>query len=160
MISGILVAVEDRSQADHRGALLGPHPEILARAHPQLAQAVAPGELAQASGERARLLRVFREGRHRHQPDDVRVEAEEVLQLALRDAGLRLLAGEVDLDERRDRQPARGRLAGQRMAELTELVDNRRLAALQVTDEVPAEELPVERVLRLEVLCAVLADDL
>ena len=46
------------------------------------------------------------------------------------------------------------------MAELAGRVDDLRLAALQVADEVPAERVAVARVLRLEVLRAVLADDL
>src|SRR4051812_30357095 len=46
------------------------------------------------------------------------------------------------------------------MAELAELVDRLRLAALEVTDEVPAESLAVAGVLGLEILRAVLADDL
>ena len=46
------------------------------------------------------------------------------------------------------------------MAQLAELVDDLRLAALQVADEVPAERVAVARVLRLEILRTVLADDL
>ena len=41
-----------------------------------------------------------------------------------------------------------------------QLVDRLRLAALEVADEVPAEGVAVERVLALEVLGLVLADDL
>jgi hypothetical protein len=46
------------------------------------------------------------------------------------------------------------------VAELAELADARRLPALEVPDEVPAEAVAVLRVLPLEVLCPVLADDL
>ena len=46
------------------------------------------------------------------------------------------------------------------MAELADRVHDLRLAALQVPDEVPAERVAVARVLRLEILRAVLADDL
>ena len=54
----------------------------------------------------------------------------------------------------------RGGLGRERVAELAELAHDRRLAALQVADEVPAEGVAVARVLRLEILRAVLADDL
>ena len=66
---------------------------------------------------------------------------------------------EVHLDERRDRELRRGRLRVERVAELADRVDDLRLAALQVADEVPAERIAVARVLRLEILRAVLADD-
>ena len=46
------------------------------------------------------------------------------------------------------------------MAELAERVHDLRLPALQMADEVPAERVAVARVLRLEILRAVLADDL
>ena len=46
------------------------------------------------------------------------------------------------------------------MAKLAERVDDRRLSALEVADEVPPEPRAVPVVLGLEVLCAVLADDL
>jgi hypothetical protein len=46
------------------------------------------------------------------------------------------------------------------VAELAELADGGRLAALQVADEVPAEGVPVDVVLRAEVLRAVLAHHL
>src|SRR5439155_27229696 len=68
--------------------------------------------------------------------------------------------GEVHLDERRDLEAARRRLRVARVAELADAVDDLRLPALQVADEVPAEGVAVGRVLRLQVLRAVLADDL
>ena len=46
------------------------------------------------------------------------------------------------------------------MAQLAELVHDLRLAALQVADEMPAEHVAVARMLRLEVLGAIFADDL
>ena len=46
------------------------------------------------------------------------------------------------------------------MAQLAQLAHGLRLAALEVADEVPAERVAVARVLRREVLLAVLADDL
>ena len=45
------------------------------------------------------------------------------------------------------------------MAELADRVHRLRLAALQVPDEVPPERRAIARVLRLEILRAVLADD-
>ena len=57
-------------------------------------------------------------------------------------------------------EPLRRRLGPERVAELAQLADRLRLAALQVADEVPAEAVAVARVLRLEILRAVLADDL
>src|SRR5206468_12707912 len=98
--------------------------------------------------------------RHRHQAAHAAVEAEKLLEVALEDPGLRLLAREVDLDESRDRQAARRGLARKRVAELAQLVHGLGLAALQVADEVPAEGRSIAGVLGLEVLGAVLADDL
>ena len=46
------------------------------------------------------------------------------------------------------------------MDELADPVDDLRLAALEVADEVPAEGVAVDGVLGLQVLRAVLADDL
>ena len=46
------------------------------------------------------------------------------------------------------------------MDELADLVHDLRLSALEVADEVPAESVAVRRVLGLEVLRPVLADDL
>ena len=46
------------------------------------------------------------------------------------------------------------------MAELADRSDRLRLPALEVADEVPAERIAVARVLRLEILRTVLADDL
>jgi hypothetical protein len=46
------------------------------------------------------------------------------------------------------------------MAQLADRVDRLRLAALEVADEVPPERVAIAGVLRLEVLGAVLADDL
>ena len=74
-------------------------------------------------------------------------------------AGLRLLAREVHLDERRDLEAARGGQRVERVAELAQRVDRLRLPALEVPDEVPAEGAAVRGVLRREVLGAVLADD-
>src|SRR5262249_8820481 len=124
------------------------------------AQAVALGELAEAPEVRARRLRIAGLGRHRHQAAYVVVEAQKALEVALGDARLRFLARQLDLDECRNRQAPRGGLARQRMAELAELVDGLRLPALEMADEVPAERVAVTLVLRLEVLGAVLADDL
>src|SRR6202012_3730457 len=70
------------------------------------------------------------------------------------------LAREVDLDQRGDRQLPRRRLRGERVAKLAQFAHERRLAALEVADEVPVERVAVDTVLRLEILCAVLADRL
>ena len=96
-------------------------------------------------------------GRHRHQPAQERVALAVALDLALGDAALRRLAGEVDLEQPRHRQPARGRVGVDRVDELAELVHDARLVRLQGADEVPAERVAVQRVLALQVLGAVLA---
>src|SRR5260221_132875 len=77
-----------------------------------------------------------------------------------RDAGLRRLSGEIHLNERRDRELRRGRLGVERVTELARRVDDPRLAALEMADEVPAERVAVAGVLRLEILGTVLPDDL
>src|SRR5207248_8280706 len=82
------------------------------------------------------------------------------LEVVRSDSGLRLLAREVDLDERRDLEPGGGGFRVERVDELTEVVDDLRLAALQVADEVPAKRVSVSGVLGLEVLGAVFADHL
>src|SRR5438128_1982999 len=84
---------------------------------------------------------------HRHgildgyPPADLDAEAghelEEPGQLLGREAGFRRLAGQVHLDERGNRELAGRALRAERVAELAELRHGRRLAALQVTDEVP-----------------------
>src|SRR6266508_1173554 len=98
-------------------------------------------------------------GGHRRETARVRIDLEQVQKGVGRHSGLRRLAGEVDLDERRDLEPAGGGLAVKRVDELADLVHDLRLAALEVADEVPAEPVAVGRVLRLEVLRTVLADD-
>src|SRR2546430_2450481 len=123
MTQRILTFVQNGTQPDHGGALVCGHAVVLARSHRKLAEAVALGELTEAPEERARSLRVAGFGRHRHQPAHVVVEAKERLQLALGDPRLRVLAGEVDLDERGNLEPPRGRLARERVAELAEVVD-------------------------------------
>src|SRR5262249_14392302 len=75
------------------------------------------------------------------------------------DAGLRRFACEVHLDERRNREATRRRFGVERVDELADAVDDLRLVRLQMPDEVPTECVAVLRVLRLEVLRAVLADD-
>src|SRR5207302_674635 len=74
-----------------------------------------------------------------------------------RHARLRRFAGEVDLDERRDRELSRGGLRGERVAELADLAHERRLPALEMADEVPPEGVAVDVVLRPQALGAVLA---
>ena len=101
-----------------------------------------------------------RRRRHRHQPAHVAVQTEKRVELLRRDARLRRLAREVDLDERGNRELRRRRFRVERVAQLAQRIDGLRLPALQVADEVPAERSAVARVLRLEVLRAVLSDDL
>src|SRR5207245_1865468 len=90
----------------------------------------------------------------------LRIEREEVADPFGLDAALRRLAGEVDLDERRDLELRGGRLGCKRMTELARRIDDLRLPALQVTDEVPPEHVRVATVFRFEILRPVLADDL
>src|SRR3954451_3552610 len=117
-------------------------------------------ELSQAPEIRTRRLRVVGPRRHRHEAADVRIEAEKSGQLARLDPRLRALAREIDLEERRNRQ-LRGRgLRRKRVAQLAELADGLRLPALEMPDEVPAERIAPACMLRLDILRAVLADDL
>src|SRR5205085_2492347 len=76
------------------------------------------------------------------------------------DTGLRPRAAQIHLDESRNRELARSRLGVERMAELAQGVDGGRLSALEMADEMPPELRAVTVVLRLELLCAVLAHDL
>ena len=93
-------------------------------------------------------------------PRTSRIQLEETREVVRRDARLRRLARQVHLDERGNGQPLRRRFGPEGVAELTQLAHRLRLAALQVADEVPAEAVAVARVLRLEILRAVLAHDL
>ena len=133
---------------------------ILARAHRKLGQAVFFRQFTQFAEIRARRFGVFRERRHGRQTADVRVEIEQLRDAFGRDSGLRFLAREIDLDQRRDLQTLGGRGGVERVDELADAVHELGLAALEVADEVPAERVAVGGVLRLEVLRAVLADDL
>src|SRR5512133_1221509 len=135
----MLTPVEHGPQPHHRRTLFGGHAVVLARSHRELAQAVALRQLPEAPEVRPRGLGIAGLGRHRHQAYHALVETEEILQIALRQPGFRLLAGEVHLDERRDLEPSRRRLARERVAELAELVDRSCLAALEMADEMPAE---------------------
>ena len=158
----MLTPVEHGPQPHHRRPLFGGHAVVLARSHRELAQAVALRQLAQAPEVRPRGLGVARcSGGIVIRPLTFAYEREEILQIALRMPGLRLLAGEVDLDERRDRRAARAAdsLESEWQSSQSSFTTVR-LAALQVADEVPAEGVAVASVLGLEVLRAVLADDL
>jgi hypothetical protein len=108
--------------------------------------------------------RIAREGRHRHEPAHLDSERTHVVQergeRSGRDPRLRLLAGEVDLDERGNGQALCRRLAVERVAELAEVGHVARLARLKMADEVPAEARAVPLVLGREVLQAVLSHDL
>src|SRR6266542_897217 len=156
----MLTLVENGAQPDQRRALAHRDAVVLARANRELVQVEALRELAEAPEVRARILGIVGFRRHRHQAAHLRVAGQEALEIGLRDAGLRLLAGEVDLDQGRNLQPRGSRLARKRVAELAELVHGLRLPALEVADEVPAEDVAVAGMLGLEVLRAVLADDL
>src|SRR6266540_5650176 len=125
--SGSCRSVQDGADADVRGAFLDCDAVVLTRSHGEVAQTVLLGELAQAAEVRTRGLGIVARGRHRHQPAYVVVELEEARKLLRRDARLRRLAGEIDLDERRNRQPLRRRLGGERVTELADVVDARRL---------------------------------
>src|SRR5207245_3312466 len=153
---GMSLPVQDRADADVRRALLRRDAVVLARPHRELAQAVLGCELAETAEVRPRGFGISGLRRHRHQAAHVSVEREEGGELVRRDSGLRLLAREVDLHERGNLELPRRRLRGQRMAELADPVDDFRLAALQVADEVPAERVAVRGVLCLEILGAVL----
>ena len=120
----------------------------------------APRPARAACGNTGATRRLLSKRRHRHQAADVAVELQERAELVRRHAGLRRLAGEVHLDERGDLEPLRGRLGVERVDELADPVDDLRLSALQVADEVPAERVAVDGVLRLHVLRAVLPHDL
>jgi hypothetical protein len=107
------------------------------------------GELAETAEIRTRALRIARRRWHRHEPADVGIDLEQPGQLLGRHARLRVLAREVDFGERRNRELACCGLRGERVAELAELAHQRRLPALQMADEVPAERVAVDAVLRL-----------
>src|SRR5438093_12475924 len=131
----MLTPVENGAETYERRALLDGDAVVLARAHGEPAEAVALRQLAQAPEVRPGGLGIVRLGRHRHQTLHVVVEAEETLELVLGDARFPLLPREVHLDQGRDLQTLRGRLARQRVAELAQLVHRLRLAALEVADE-------------------------
>ena len=141
-------------------ALLDGNLVVLARAHRQLPQAVLAGELAQAPEVRPRRLGVTGRRRHRHQTANIRVELEERAERRRRDTRFRRLPREVHLDERRNLELGRRRLRVERMTELACCIHDLRLAALQMTDEMPPERIAVVGVLHLEVLRAVLPHDL
>src|SRR6476661_5531112 len=91
---GLSLSVEARAKS-HNGCTLpcGDH-VVLARAHRQLAQPVQPGELPQSREIRARVLRVGRQRRHRHQADDGhRTALEERRKLVRIEPGLARLTG-------------------------------------------------------------------
>ncbi len=117
------------------------------------------GELGEPPEGRSAGLGVVGERRHRHQPAQQRVALAVALDLALGNAALRLLAGEVDLEQPGHGEPAGGRVGVDRMHELADLVHDARLVRLQGADEVPAEGIAVQRVLALHVLRPVLTRD-
>ena len=118
------------------------------------------GELGEPPEHRPAGLRILGERRHRHQAAEQRVALAVDRDLALADAALRRLAGEIHLEQPRHRQAPGGRVGVDRVDELAELVHDARLVRLEGADEVPAEPVAVELVLALQVLGAVLADDL
>ena len=107
-----------------------------------------------------RGLRVVGQRRHRHEAANPGKAFQPSADRVGRHARLRGLAGEVDLQERRDREPPGGRLRVDRVDQLADRVDCTRLVRLEVPDEVPAEGVAVDGVLRDEILCAVFADHL
>ena len=109
-------------------------------------------ELGEPAEGRPAGLRVVRERRHRHQPAEQRVALEVALDLALAHPALRRLAGEVHLEQPRDRQPAGGRVGVDGVDELADLVHDACLVRLERADEVPPERVAVELVLALHVL--------
>src|SRR5215218_1089327 len=130
--------VKRAAHPDVGGPFLGGDAVILARSHRQLPQPELLTQRAQPSEVRPRFLRIAREGRHRRQAADLDGAAlDEGLELLGADAGLRLLAGEVHLDERRKLELLRGRLRVERVHELADRADRLRLPALEVADEVP-----------------------
>src|SRR5436190_9987957 len=153
------LAIEHGADPHERRAFLRRDAVVLARAHREFLQSVLPRELRETAEVLSRRLGIARLGRHRHQTAHVRVRREEARELPGLDPGLRLLAGKVDLDERGHAQLARSRLGVERVDELADPVHDLRLVRLQVADEVPAENIAVFGVLRLEILCAILADD-
>src|SRR5437868_11523143 len=159
MVERMLPLQEDCAHPDEGRSLLHGDGVVLARPHRQLRQALRLGQLAQAAEIPTRRLGVARRRRHGHEPAHVPIVLQEGRQILRLDAGLRRLAGEVHLDERGDGKPLRRRLGVERVAQLARRIDDLRLAALQVADEVPPERVPVARVLRLEILRAVLAND-
>ena len=117
-------------------------------------------ELRQAAEVRPRRFRVGRQRGHRHQSADRGVSLQVARDLARRDPGLGLLAREVDLEQRRNGQPRRGRVGREGVDELAESVDDLDLVRLQVADEMPAEGIAIGRMLSLEILRTVLSHDL
>src|SRR5215831_894656 len=152
--------VQDRAYADQCGSLLGGDGVVLARSHRELVQTVPLCELPEAPEVGSRRLRIGGLRRHRHQAADLRSRLEEPRQRLRGDAGLRLLAREIHLDERGDGELVCRGLRVERVHELAGPVDDLGLVRLQVADEMPAERVAVLGVLPLELLGAVLADDL
>ena len=99
---------------------------------------------------------IARERRHRHEAADQRIALDEAGDLVRRNSRLRVLSGQVHLEERWNGEASRCRIGAQRVDELAQLVHDLGLVRLQVPDEMPAEGPAVEVVLALEVLRAVL----
>jgi hypothetical protein len=122
-------------------------------------------QLGQAGEVAAVVLGSLHEGGHRHQAGHGhRAARDEVAQLGRVDAGLPLLPGHVDLDQhlvgRVLLQLAHGRLRGERVDQAHVRRDLLHLAALELADEVPREQVAVRLLLREQVLGAVLANEL
>src|SRR3954447_14233260 len=143
---GAVTAIQPRAEADDRRALLDGHGKVLRGAHGEVPQAVLAGELRQRAEVGTAVLGAGGGRRHRHQPDDGHGAAcDERPQLAGVDPGLAGLAGDVDLHEDlRAGGPVASELlergvAGHGVDELDAPDDLADLAALELTDEVPAE---------------------
>src|SRR5690242_18133208 len=111
MLPEMLVVPQHGAHSYERRALLRSDLVVLARAHGQLLQAEAFSQLAEPAEVRPGRLRLVCEWRHRRETADLdRRCGDEGFDVPGGDARLRLLAGEIDLDERRDAQTVRGRL--------------------------------------------------
>src|SRR5215203_5196536 len=159
--------VERGTQPDDGRSLLHGDLPVLARAHREPRQTVVGRELRQSRERRSRRLRIGAERRHCYQPHDAhRAALDELAQLSRRHPALALLARDVDLDKHLGLvravppQLIQRRVTGDRMNQPHQRQDALDLPALDVADEVPCEGISPALPLCLQILKAVLPDEL
>src|ERR1700689_3516095 len=158
--------IEIRAYSHDGCALLDGDDVILGGTHRQLPKAVLAGEIAQRAEPAAATVRVGGERRHRHQARHRHWRAlDERAQLLRCDAGLAVIAGDVDLYEDAHSwvsdlavalELAQRGLGGDGVDEAHVGDDQAYAPALQLPDEIPLEQFAVRRHLLREILRAVL----